>query len=284
MRSKCHIVRSFICNFALVGTLHLQIYFRVFMYSKSIFSSTEIFLILVLSELFYVVYSTEPHVLSVKFNFYMDDQLVNKCKEYIFDNLPDMWFDPFTPKIAKCEFSSCRTYPLIVSDGDTSERRLREENLSYARASVPCFLYVAKSSIPGAGVGLFTRVKLPKGILLGPYIGSKKRSHEVEKENHDRGYAVWISKFNEPGEDGFYIDGIDESNSNYLRYINSDEEEKNLHMLFFNDSVYCATSKEIEVGQELLAWYGRSLAAIYPSRLAKSSSTIREGTCRPRKI
>lgn len=41
--------------------------------------------------------------------------------------------------------------------------------LTLAEATVPCFVYLAPSTIPNAGRGIFARHKLPIGLIFGPY-------------------------------------------------------------------------------------------------------------------
>ena len=46
-------------------------------------------------------------------------------------------------------------------------------DLSAAVASVPEVLKIDQSSIPGAGLGVFSKFLIPKGVRFGPYIGEK---------------------------------------------------------------------------------------------------------------
>ena len=62
------------------------------------------------------------------------------------------------------------TCPLQIS-----EDRIQEGNstLSTAVASLPTALKISDSSIPGAGLGVFSTTGIPKGVRFGPYKGKK---------------------------------------------------------------------------------------------------------------
>ena len=55
------------------------------------------------------------------------------------------------------------------------EDKPREENpdVSAAVASLPASLKISDSSIPGAGLGVFSTSEIPKGVQFGPYKGMK---------------------------------------------------------------------------------------------------------------
>lgn len=55
-------------------------------------------------------------------------------------------------------------------------------------------LYVKKSTLPGAGKGLFTKKLIPKGTRIIEYIGEKLEWKEVEKMAEDRnGYVFFFT-------------------------------------------------------------------------------------------
>uniref|UniRef100_A0A915HS33 SET domain-containing protein n=1 Tax=Romanomermis culicivorax TaxID=13658 RepID=A0A915HS33_ROMCU len=272
------------------------------MYSKLAYSSLGICLISALLNYLYVNYLAEEHFLSLKLKSYADESWVKECKEYILEYLPDWQNDSFTPTVARCDSvcskiganpwnilfdAECRTYPFIVTDGDTSPKRLQDENITYAAASMPCFLYLDKSTIVGAGRGIFTRVKLPKGLIMGPYTGYIRSAYGEEGEiAKNGGYAWRVNRWDEDGEeDDFYIDGIEESDSNYLRFVNSAryEEEQNMYVLMFNDTVYYITYKDVDPGAELMVWYGKSYAEYLSIEVLENSTHDWDSDFAPKK-
>lgn len=64
--------------------------------------------------------------------------------------------------------SNCRTHPVFVYDRIVTPE-LRSK-MTYAEATIPCFLKLAESRIPNAHRGIFTtKYKIPKGLVFGPY-------------------------------------------------------------------------------------------------------------------
>uniref|UniRef100_A0A8R1YWD2 SET domain-containing protein n=1 Tax=Pristionchus pacificus TaxID=54126 RepID=A0A8R1YWD2_PRIPA len=118
-----------------------------------------------------------------------------------------------------------------------------------AKKTLPAFIRIKTSSIPNAGLGAFTLVDLPVGIVFGPYQGI------LSKESDNRGYSWEIRNVDGPST---FLDGSDPKYSNWMRYINSPrhDREQNLVAFQYNGSVYYRVIKPIDVEQELLVWYG----------------------------
>ena len=59
-----------------------------------------------------------------------------------------------------------------------------------------------------------------------------------------------------------YINGKDEKHANWMRFVNCSrvEQEQNMIALQFHGKIYYQTYKDIEVGVELLVWYGEQYA------------------------
>lgn len=77
------------------------------------------------------------------------------------------------------------------------EDKPREENpdVSAAVASLPASLKISDSSIPGAGLGVFSTSEIPKGVRFGPYKGMKIGWENIA-ENRNTSYC-WEVCFNE---------------------------------------------------------------------------------------
>ena len=71
--------------------------------------------------------------------------------------------------------------PLQIIVDKTTEGN---SNLSYAVASLPSILKISQSSIPGAGLGVFSASEIPKGVRFGPYKGKKIRWEHISDETN----------------------------------------------------------------------------------------------------
>ena len=64
------------------------------------------------------------------------------------------------------------------------------------------------------------------------------------------------------GKFSHFLDGQNESRSNWMRFVNCSrcEDEQNLVAFQFRGKIYYRTYKSIHTGRELLVWYGESYA------------------------
>ncbi|XP_072326191.1 histone-lysine N-methyltransferase PRDM9-like [Scyliorhinus torazame] len=125
-----------------------------------------------------------------------------------------------------------------------------------ARLTLPEGLSIATSKIRKAGLGVWNEGKIiPKGVHFGPYEGvvSNEESAAIS------GYSWMISKGKQDFE---YIDAKDESNSNWMRFVNCarKEEEQNLVAFQQQGKIYYRSCKPIPPRCELLVWYGDEYA------------------------
>uniref|UniRef100_A0A452HTB4 Uncharacterized protein n=1 Tax=Gopherus agassizii TaxID=38772 RepID=A0A452HTB4_9SAUR len=121
-----------------------------------------------------------------------------------------------------------------------------------AALTLPPGMRIGLSSIPQAGLGVWNEAgTLPIGVHFGPYDG---RITEEEEAAHN-GYSWLITK----GRNWYvYIDGKDETNANWMRYVNCarDEEEQNLVAFQYHGKIYYRVCRAILPHCELLVWYG----------------------------
>uniref|UniRef100_A0A8C3FMZ6 PR/SET domain 7 n=1 Tax=Chrysemys picta bellii TaxID=8478 RepID=A0A8C3FMZ6_CHRPI len=121
-----------------------------------------------------------------------------------------------------------------------------------AALTLPPGMRIGLSSIPQAGLGVWNEADtLPIGVHFGPYDG---RITEDEEAAHN-GYSWLITK----GRNWYvYIDGKDETNANWMRYVNCarDEEEQNLVAFQYHGKIYYRVCRPILPHSELLVWYG----------------------------
>jgi len=55
----------------------------------------------------------------------------------------------------------------MLKDAEFGEEILKHKTRAYA--SLPCFLEIRESFIPGAGLGIFSTILLSPGVIFGPY-------------------------------------------------------------------------------------------------------------------
>ena len=85
--------------------------------------------------------------------------------------------NPSLSDISLCKFKKSRywwnTTPFekyfeIISIDD-QQTFPTNANISPSISSIPCMFSLENSSIPDANLGIFTKVRLPKGVIFGPF-------------------------------------------------------------------------------------------------------------------
>jgi SET domain-containing protein len=121
----------------------------------------------------------------------------------------------------------------------------------------PDFITIKKSSIPGAGLGVFAVQAIKKGKRLGEYSGEQLNLGQfLKKKNTD--YCFEINRKNKPP---FYIDGkFRGSWHSKVNGAKTNTEKKKINVVTYqyNQKIYFKTVKNIKKGQELLIDYGES--------------------------
>ncbi len=125
-------------------------------------------------------------------------KLVHNQEEVKPKNEKDQWFtDLHTCKI-NVSISGCEDCqaeyegdcpvcgPLIV----IQDKPVCAGDPQHAAKTIPDMLYIADSSIPGAGSGVFAREPIQKAVRYGPYQGKKVVD---EEEAHSSGYSWEVS-------------------------------------------------------------------------------------------
>jgi len=117
-------------------------------------------------------------------------------------------------------------------------------------------LYVKKSTLPGAGKGLFTKIFIPKGTRIVEYKGEKLTWKEVEKMSEDRnGYVFFFTN-------KYVIDAWNNKKA-LARYANDakgitriDGIKNNTEYVTEKKRCFIEATRDIAKGSELFVGYG----------------------------
>ncbi|XP_063391861.1 histone-lysine N-methyltransferase PRDM7-like [Cydia fagiglandana] len=127
--------------------------------------------------------------------------------------------------------------------------------LPRAALSLPrAFLHLAPSTIPGAGIGVFSTLTLPTGVRFGPYRGLKTQAVTS---------AYCWQIFDGERKPSHVLDARDANKSNWMRYVNCSRHfsEQNLVAFQYQGQLYYRTIKIIPRFTELLVFYGSEFAS-----------------------
>jgi len=110
---------------------------------------------------------------------------------------------------------------------------------------------IRPSTIPGAGMGLFSRIRIQRGDTIGYYTGRILTDTQVEREPYLSSlYLLWICR-------DHWILG-EGRGSNYTRYINHSRKKPNLELITSTrwKTARFAAMRPIAPGTELFFDYG----------------------------
>ncbi|XP_021513083.2 histone-lysine N-methyltransferase PRDM9 [Meriones unguiculatus] len=176
----------------------------------------------------------------------------------------------------KCQnffINSCPNHgpPIFVKDSVVDRGHPNHSVLS-----LPPGLRIGPSGIPEAGLGVWNEASdLPVDLHFGPYEGQITEDEEAANS----GYSWMITKGRNCYE---YVDGKDESQANWMRYVNCarNDDEQNLVAFQYHRQIFYRTCRVIRPGCELLVWYGdeygQELGIKWGSKRKKGITAIRE--------
>ncbi|KAM9325862.1 PR domain zinc finger protein 12 [Gastrophryne carolinensis] len=122
---------------------------------------------------------------------------------------------------------------------------------------LPSEVIIAQSSIPGEGLGIFSKTWIKAGTEMGPFTGRVISPEHVDlcKNNN----LMW-EVFNEDGTVRYFIDASQEDHRSWMTYIKCarNEQEQNLEVVQIGNSIFYKATETIPPDQELLVWYGNS--------------------------
>ena len=138
-------------------------------------------------------------------------------------------------------------------------------------------LFVKKSTLPGAGKGLFTKKPIPKGTRIVEYKGKIRTWKDVSKEEKENLYIYYVKRHH-------VIDAMPLKTA-LARYENDARGLKKVKGLTNNAAyvedglkVYIESTKDIPAGAEILVSYGKEYWDVirYNLKLAKKEQKQKE--------
>ncbi|XP_040901053.1 PR domain zinc finger protein 1a isoform X2 [Toxotes jaculatrix] len=127
-----------------------------------------------------------------------------------------------------------------------------------AEASLPRNLAFKHPADSKEVVGVYSREYIPKGTRFGPLVGEIYTADSVPRDaNRKYFWRIYVD-----GEFHHFVDGLDETRSNWMRYVNPAHSaaEQNLAACQNGMEIYFYTVKPVPAGAELLVWYCHDFA------------------------
>ncbi|XP_042346274.1 PR domain zinc finger protein 1a [Plectropomus leopardus] len=127
-----------------------------------------------------------------------------------------------------------------------------------AEASLPRNLAFKHPADSKEVVGVCSREYIPKGTRFGPLVGEIYTADSVPKDANRK----YFWRIYEGREFHHFVDGLDETRSNWMRYVNPAHSvaEQNLAACQNGMEIYFYTVKPVPAGAELLVWYCHDFA------------------------
>ncbi|KAJ7987306.1 hypothetical protein DPEC_G00337360 [Dallia pectoralis] len=122
---------------------------------------------------------------------------------------------------------------------------------------LPSQVIIVQSSIPGEGLGIFSKTWIKAGTEMGPFTGSVISPEHVDLLKNNN--LMW-EVFNEDSTVRYFIDASLEDHRSWMTYIKCarNEQEQNLEVVQIGNSIFYRALETIPPDQELLVWYGNS--------------------------
>ncbi|XP_041958230.1 PR domain zinc finger protein 12b [Alosa sapidissima] len=122
---------------------------------------------------------------------------------------------------------------------------------------LPSEVIIAQSSIPGEGLGIFSKSWIKAGTEMGPFTGRLISPEHVDLFKNNN--LMW-EVFNEDGTVRYFIDASQEDQRSWMTYIKCarNEQEQNLEVVQIGSSIFYKAVETIPPDQELLVWYGNT--------------------------
>ncbi|KAF3692412.1 PR domain zinc finger protein 1 [Channa argus] len=154
----------------------------------------------------------------------------------------------------KCTYTVKDTAWEAGPDGDA----VTTTTTTRAEASLPRNLVFKHLADSKEVVGVCSREYIPKGTRFGPLVGEIYTVDSVPRDaNRKYFWRIYMD-----GEFHHFVDGLDETRSNWMRYVNPAHSaaEQNLAACQNGMEIYFYTVKPVPAGAELLVWYCHDFA------------------------
>nr|XP_057927932.1 PR domain zinc finger protein 12b isoform X1 [Doryrhamphus excisus] len=122
---------------------------------------------------------------------------------------------------------------------------------------LPSEVIIAQSSVPGEGLGIFSKTWIKAGTEMGPFTGRLVSPDHVDVYKNNS--LMW-EVFDEDGGVRFFVDASQEEHRSWMTYIKCarNEHEQNLEVVQMGSAIFYKAVETIPPDQELLVWYGNS--------------------------
>uniref|UniRef100_A0A3Q2X8F4 PR domain zinc finger protein 12 n=1 Tax=Hippocampus comes TaxID=109280 RepID=A0A3Q2X8F4_HIPCM len=122
---------------------------------------------------------------------------------------------------------------------------------------LPSEVIIAQSSVPGEGLGIFSKTWIKAGTEMGPFTGRLVSPQHVDFYKNNN--LMW-EVFNGDGGVRFFVDASQEEQRSWMTYIKCarNEHEQNLEVVQLGTAIFYKALQTIPPDQELLVWYGNS--------------------------
>ena len=118
------------------------------------------------------------------------------------------------------------------------------------------YLKVKPSTLPGCGKGLFTKVFIPKGMMITEHTGKITSMKEADKEDRDNAYLFYVAR-------NHVIDAKGDKKM-LARYANDATGftrvpgfKNNAQYVVEDKRVFIVAKKDIQPGEEIFVGYGK---------------------------
>ncbi|KAL0194465.1 hypothetical protein M9458_012761, partial [Cirrhinus mrigala] len=105
---------------------------------------------------------------------------------------------------------------------------------------LPSEVIIAQSSVPGEGLGIFSKTWIKAGTEMGPFTGRVVSPEHVDLRKNNN--LMW-EVFNEDGTVRCFIDASQEDQRSWMTYIKCarNEQEQNLEVVQIGSSIFYKT-------------------------------------------
>ncbi|XP_035827333.1 histone-lysine N-methyltransferase PRDM9 [Aplysia californica] len=183
---------------------------------------------------------------------------------------------------------------LIVADAQVPEGINKGTHSQYSSKTLPEGLIIKRSTIPGAGLGVFAVKDFPSRTRFGPYGGKKVKDEATAHLSgycwqvtevhllllHDINVSYIFSQIFEDEKPSHFVDASDPACSNWMRFVNCarSEEEQCVTAYQYKGEIYYRSHRPIPAGTEILVYYGDSYARDLGIQVQKVGRLVRAQT------